>query len=88
MKSKSGSPNMYIQTPNKVQSSTSNLSTVASTSSSPVLTPTTRKFIEESHVPIKLAPKQLFNSDKVSKLKFSLEQKKSKSTVKMYLYSD
>ncbi|KAF0724431.1 Transposable element P transposase [Aphis craccivora] len=61
IQSKLGSPNMYIKTPNKVQSSTSNLSIIASTSSTSVLTPTTRKFIEEAHEPIKLAPKQLFN---------------------------
>jgi len=72
--SKSGSLNVYIQTPNKIPPC--NLSAVASTSSTPVLTPTTRKFIEESHVPTKLRPKQLFSGNKVSKLKFVLEQKK------------
>lgn len=76
MVTKSGSPNVYVVTPNKIPPSTSNLSTVGSTSSTPVLTPTTRKFIEESHVPIKLHPKKLFGGDKISKLKFALEQKK------------
>jgi len=89
MVSKSGSPNVYVQTPNKIPSSICNLSTVASTSSTPVLTPTTRKFIEESHIPHKLPPKQLFSGDKISKLKFALElKKKSKSIVKMYPYLD
>jgi len=43
MVTKSGSPNVYVLTPNKIPPSTSNLSTVGSTSSTPVLTPTTRK---------------------------------------------
>lgn len=59
---------MHVVTPKKIA--------VTSKASTPVLTPNTRKFIEESpYVPVKLQPKQLFNNDQVSKLKISVGRK-------------
>uniref|UniRef100_A0A2S2PG98 Uncharacterized protein n=1 Tax=Schizaphis graminum TaxID=13262 RepID=A0A2S2PG98_SCHGA len=76
--SKNGSPSLYIQTPSKRQSDSDNLF-ITSTSSTPVLTPKTRTFIEESHIPTILKPKTLFsnnNDSKISKLKIALQLKK------------
>lgn len=86
--SKNGSPSLYIQTPSKRQSDSDNLF-ITSTSSTPILTPKTRSFIENSHVPINLKPKTLFrnnNDGEKSKLKFALQQKKKKFVTKMLLY--
>uniref|UniRef100_A0A2H8TT66 Transposable element P transposase n=1 Tax=Melanaphis sacchari TaxID=742174 RepID=A0A2H8TT66_9HEMI len=76
--SKNGSPSLYIQTPSRIQSDSDNLF-ITSTSSTPVLTPKTRTFIEESHIPTILKPKTLFsnnNDSKISKLKIALQLKK------------
>lgn len=76
--SKNGSPSVYVQTPSKMPSRSDNIF-IRSTSSTPVLTPKTRTFIEESHEPTGLKPKILFsnNSDnKISKLKLALQLKK------------
>lgn len=58
---------MHAQTPNKIIHS-DNLCTITSTSSTPILTPRTRKYIEESHVPTKFIPKTLFNDGRISHL--------------------
>jgi len=74
--SKNGSPSVYVQPPNKRSSDSDN---IRSTSSTPVLTPKTRQFIEESQEPTGLKPKILFcnnNDSKISKLKLALQLKK------------
>lgn len=50
-----------------------NLCSITSTPSTLILTPRTRKYIEEFFVPAKLESKVLFNDSEISKLKFALK---------------
>lgn len=72
--SNNGSPSVYVQTPSKRPFDTDNVFIT----STPVLTPKTRLFIEESHEPTSLKPKILFsnNDSKISKLKLALQHNK------------